>query len=226
MGKSVKIGAFVLCCLLLPIISNAQYKDFGIMGSFALTKEIDKKWGAKLEQELRSNYNSRLYDRSKTSLGVDYSIIEKVLKVGADYDFIHQRQKEYFEFKNRASVSLTGSGTYNSFNFDLRTKIQSTWRNENRGDYKYNPKVEWRNMLECSYSIFGSPVKPYISSEVFCPINSAHGFYMNGLRATLGAKYRTSYRLTLDLYLRFNQDIQQESPQSILFAGVGLRYRL
>lgn len=226
MNKTFKIIAFILCGLFLPNISYAQYKDFGIMGSFALTKAINKKWDAKLEQELRTNTNTSRYDRSKTTFGLDYTIIKKTLKVEGDYNFIHQRQKEYFEFRNRASFSLTGSKDFNQFSFDLRSRLQSTWRDENRGDYKYNPKLVWRNMLECSYAIFGSPFKPYVSAELFYPINSAHGFYMDGVRATLGAKYRTTQRSTLDFYLRYNQDVQQESPQSMLYAGFGWRYRL
>ncbi len=115
---------------------------------------------------------------------------------------------------------------FQSWELELRTKGQATLRDETKGDYKYNPKYVWRNQLELSYTIFGSPLKPYISAEIFCPLQSKYGFYMDGFRAILGLKYRVSQRNSIDFRLRFDQDIQQANPLSMVYGVVGWNYKL
>lgn len=211
---------------IMPTFTVAQTRDVGAIGSVALSKDFGRSWDAKLEQELRFNHNLSTFDRSLTSIGVDYALIRNFLKAQVDYDFIYQRQNDYFEFRHRTSAALATSISCRSLDFELRTRGQAIWRDESRGDYKFNPRYVWRNKLECSYKIFGSPVKPFASGEVFLPLNSAHDFYMDGYRVTLGLKYRTSQHASLQFYLRYDQDVQQANPKSILYGGVGWNYKL
>lgn len=226
MSKVFPILLLVSIGWITPIFSFAQTRDLGVIGSLALSKDFGRSWSTKVEQELRFNQNLSTFDRSLTSIGVDYSLIRKLLKVGVDYDFICQRQNEYFEIRHRSSVAFATSVSYSSFDFEFRTRAQATWRDETRGDYKFNPKYVWRNKLECSYTIFGSPIKPFLSGEIFCPLNSENGFYMDSYRATLGLKYRISLHTSLQFLLRYDQDVQQPNPKSILYAGVGWNYKL
>jgi hypothetical protein len=217
----------IVCLLALsPVALLAQTSDAGGIGTIGLSKDIGRLLSASVSQEVRFNQNFTSFDRSLTSLEFDYTLIRNLLKVEAGYDFIYQNQVDYYEFRHRAGLGLSGQLKMYSFNFKLRTKVQSTWRDELRGDYKFNPKYVWRNKLECSYTIFGSPVKPFASAEVFSPLNSAAGFYMDGYRATIGAKYRTSAHVTWEFLLRYDHDIQQANPKSIFYTGVGWYYNL
>ena len=226
MGKGFNILLIVFVGSFFPCLLPAQTSDIGAIGSLSMTKDFGDKWDAKVEQEIRFNNNFALFDRSLTSVGVNYTIIRKVLKAVADYDFIYQRQIDYFEIRQRSSVALSSQFKLNSFDFELRTRGQAIWRDESRGDFKFNPKYVWRNKLECTYTIFGSPVKPYLSTEIFCPINSVHGFYLDGLRATMGVKYRMSLHTSTVFFIRYDQDIQQANPKSIFYGGIGWNYRL
>jgi len=226
MRKATRIIIFGFLAWAYPHFLSAQTNDAGAIGSLSVSKDIGRNMGATVEQEFRFNQNISSFDRSLTSVGVDYSIIKKLLKAEANYDLIYQRQDTYFEFKHRASASLSAQMKYNSFGFKLRTRGQSTWRDESRGDYKFNPKYVWRNKLECEYTIFGSPVKPFVSGEIFCPINGANGFFMDGYRAVIGAKYRTSARTTLEFLLRYDQEVQVSNPKTMLYGGVGWNYKL
>ncbi|HLP06268.1 MAG TPA: DUF2490 domain-containing protein, partial [Paludibacter sp.] len=183
---------------------------------------------ADLEQELRLNGNLANFNRSLTSASLDYTIIKKILKAGIDYDFIYQHNpgKNFYETRQRASVSLSGQTKVDPFDFTIKTRLQSIYRDETHGDYKFNPEYRWRNKLECEYTIFGSPVKPYLSGEIFCPINGKHGFFLDGYRACLGAKYRLSAQTSLNFQLRYDQEVQQANPKGTLYGCIGWNYRL
>lgn len=225
MNKIFHILLLVSVTWFVPAMLQAQTHDVGAIASMSLSKDFGL-LDAKLEQEFRVDHNLNLFDRSLTSLGLSYTIIPKLLKAQADYDFIYRREKEYFEFRHRSSAALEASVTYNSFEFEYRTRGQAVWRDESRGDYKFNPRYIWRNKLECNYKIFGSPARPYASAEVFTPINSTHGFYLDGYRFTVGLKYRVSKRTTMQFHLRYDQEVQQADPKSILYGGVGWNYKL
>jgi hypothetical protein len=226
MSKLYQILIFVFIGCAMPSSLFSQANDFGAIGSLAVSANFGRSWSGKVEQELRFNQNLSSFDRLLTSIGLNYSIIRKILKAEIDYDFIYQRQNEYFEFRHRASVALVGSVSYHSFDFELRTRGQAIYRDETRGDYKFNPKFVWRNKLECTRTIFGSPIKPYLSAEIFCPLNTAMGFCMDGFRVVLGAKYRLSEHVTILPFLRYDQDVQQPNPKSLLYGGFGWSYKL
>jgi hypothetical protein len=226
MAKLVK-PILVGCILaLFPVALFGQTSDAGGIGAISVSKDFGRFVTASASQELRFNQNYTNFDRSLTSVGLDYTILSKLLKAEAEYDFICQNQIGYFEIRHRVALGLSATAKSYSFYFKLRTKLQSTFRDETRGDYKFNPKYVWRNKFECSYTIFGSPVKPFASAEVFCPLNSVHGFFMDGYRATAGVKYRTSAHVTWEFLLRCDQEIQQANPKRIFYTGVGWNYDL
>jgi len=210
----------------IPCNTHSQTNDIGGIGSISFSKEFSRSLDMSFEQELRLNKNFSSFDRTMSSLGLDYTLIRKLLKAELNYDLIYQNQVSYFEFRQRASAALAFQRKTHRFEFKLKTKGQMSWRDQDYGDFSYNPKYLWRNKLECAYDIFGSPIKPYISAEIFCPINGKKGFYMDSYRAVLGAKYKTSSRTSFNFMLRFDQEIQQSNPKTMLYGGIGWNYDL
>lgn len=222
-GLSFILG---LMCLTGSYTSMAQTSDIGAIGKIAVSSKLGRFWNGKIEQELRMTDNFTSLDRSTTSLAVDYVLIRDLLKVKADYDLIYKKQINYYEMRQRVSLSLSTSYKINSFAFNFRTKGQSTYRDEERGEYKFNPKLVWRNRLECEYSIFGSRYKPFASVELSCPINSPHNLYLNSIRTVIGTKFRVSKHVYTQYYLRYDQEVQQANPNRIVYAGFGWTYKL
>lgn len=210
----------------IPSFIFAQINDFGGIGTLSLSKKIVKNLNAELEQEFRFKESLSMYDRSKTSIGLDYSMLKKNLKVGLNYDFINQQLDEGNELKHRASIGLSTDYKYNRLEFEIRTRGQLTWRDSERGDYNYNPRYLWRNKLSVTYDIFGSPFEPYLAGELFTPLNGKKGFYLDGVRASTGLKYRATKHSSLKFELRYDQDLQQAAAQNIIYAGLGWEYRL
>ncbi len=224
----------LLCILTLCVLVSlstvsvcAQLSDVGTLGSISLSKDLNRDMGVTVEQELRFDQFSTSLNRSATSIGADIILIRRFLRVQLDYDLLYRKNKDTsYEFRHRSSIGLLSQYKYNRLNYRLRTRMQATYRDENRGDYKFNPGYVWRNRLELRYDIFGSPVTPYLYGEIFCPVNSKNGFFIYGYRISIGTKYKVSQRSDIDFQLRFDQEVQQANPENMLYCCVGWNYKL
>lgn len=204
----------------------AQLHDAGGIGCIGVSKNIGNFTKLGLEQELRFDRGLSSLQRSATSLSADFTIVRRLLKAEIDYSLHYRRENEkQYEYRHRFSAGFVVQQRYARFIFKLRTRGQATLRNENRGDYKYNPKYVWRNRLQIEYNIRKSPFRPYVSAEIFCPINSDYGFFMDAYRIVAGTTYSLSKRSELDFQIRYDQDIQvASSSPNILYGGVGWSY--
>lgn len=226
MQKLIRNLLLAFYCIALPTHSAAQLTDAGGIGTVSVSKGLGRYWDVKAEQELRFNQSYLSFDRSLTALTVDYSLLPKILKAGVEYDLVYQKQTDIFEFRHRASLGLSTQFEVSTFDINIRTRYQSTWRDNNRGDYNYNPKNVWRNKVECTYNIFGSPVKPSVSAELFCPLNGSKGFHMDSYRLKLAARYKYSPHQSIEAFVRYDAEIQQAAPKTILYTGLGWNYKL
>ncbi len=217
-----------LTLLLLSIAStaNSQTQDAGGIASLAVSKSYGRNWGFKLEQEFRFNQNYSTYNRATTSLKATFNFLPKLLKAEGEYALIHQNRISYCEIRQRGSFGLSGKIEFRPFDISFTSKVQSTWRDNRTGYYKFNPKYVWRNKLECAYTIFGSPFKPYISGEVFYPVNTQYGAFIDGVRGIIGGEYRLNRRSSIELFYRIDQDIQKSNPLTMHYTGIGWQYRL
>lgn len=216
----------VLVCL-STVSLCAQLSDVGTLGSISLSKDLNRYMSATVEQELRFDQLSTSLNRSATSIGADISLIRRILRAQFDYDLLYRKNKDTsYEFRHRSSIGLLAQYKYNSLNYRIRSRMQATFRDENRGDYKFNPVYVWRNRFELRYDIFGSPFTPYLYGEMFFPVNTSYGFFMDGYRISFGTKYKVSKRSDIDFQVRFDQDVQQANPEKILYCCAGWNYKL
>lgn len=223
MRKVSCIILFFFLCIGIKI--NAQLHDAGGIGAVSVSKGIGKVTELSLEQELRFDKGMTSLNRSSTSVGADFTIVKRLLKAEVDYIFMYRRADyERYELRHRITAGVVLQQRVDRFTFKLRTRGQTTFRDESRGDYKHNPKYVWRNRLMVDYNIRKSPFRPYISAEIFCPINTDHGFFMDAYRLTAGTKYKLSKRASFDFQIRFDQEIQQTNPKNILYGGIGFDY--
>jgi hypothetical protein len=49
---------------------------------------------------------------------------------------------------------------------------------------------------------------------------------MDGFRIATGVKYRINLRNSIQLFVRYDQDVQQANPKAIMYGGVGWNYKL
>lgn len=194
--------------------------------SFELQKGLSRKIDISIEEELRFITNNKGFDRSMTTLGLDYSIISKRLKAGVYYCFIYRYNSDfYYDARHRYFLSLSYKQPLNDFTLSWRGRFQGTYRDENRGQYKINPKYVLRNKLDLEYSIFGSPWTPYISVDFSNTTNDPMGNELYRIRYQGGVNWRLNRTDYMKFFLRFDDNFSGEDP-NVVSVGVGYQIKL
>jgi len=225
MLKKVKFVLLLMSLLITPSIVHSQTDDFGGIGSVSVSKNIGTFTSLSLEQELRMDRQLSSVSRSSTSVSADFTIARRLLKAELDYILMYRRNSnERYEYRHRFTAGFVGQYRIDRIALKLRTRGQATLRDEMRGDYGFNPKYVWRNRLAIEYNIRKSPFTPYISGEIFTPINGKQGFFMDSYRLIGGTEYKLSKKSSLDFQIRFDKDVQIAEPKSIIWGGIGWNY--
>ena len=226
MNKTYRIF-FVLCLYcLVPTYVASQINDVGAITSLGISKDFGKNSSIKLEQDFRFDQNLSSFNRAKTTVGLNYSLFRKLLIAEFDYNFMYLKSNDIYEYRHRLSVGLSTESGINRFDLGFRTKVQSTWRDELRGSYNFNPKYVWRNKFGLDYDILGLPLKRLSSVEIFCPLNGSRGCYLDGYRTAIGVKYKLSKHHAVEFNLQYDQEVQQANPRGIIYAVAGWSYKL
>ena len=172
--------------LLFPFVAFAQSEqetNAGAVLSAELEKDLTRFFSVSMEEEVRLVNNTTGFDRSVTSLGVDYALFDRKLKAGVYYALIYLYNNDHlFEPRHRYYFNLSYKETVDAFTFSWRGRFQGTYRDENRGEYKINPKYVLKNRLQVEYAIFGKPWKPFASCELSNELNDPLGNELTRIR--------------------------------------------
>ncbi len=224
-----KMKCLVFVCLCVFLFSSQQLKaqtsDFAGNVGYEVSKKIARSWDITLWQELRFNENMTNYCRFETTLGGHYSFLHKKAKAGVSYSFLNRENNDhYYENRSRFAAQLSYKESFRKVKLSWRGKFQSTYRDENRGDYKVNPKNYLRNRFQLDYKIVNSRFEPRLSFEFFYLLNGPEGNRIDELRTTLGFDYVLTRRASLEVFLRMDNEIQMKDPANVLMLGVFYKY--
>lgn len=208
---------------LLPLTGVAQEDDFGAILSGEVNLPLISRWDASFEQEFIFSNNLTNFSRSKSTVGVDYSLIRKKLKAGFAYSFIRKEEDySWFETRHRFTMGLTYKEEIKrNLTLSLRSRLQSTLRDESRGDYRINPKYYWRNRLQLNYQMPRLPLKPEVSCEFFYPLNREVSNLIDAWRITAGMEYQWNKRNAVSLYYRVDREQNVPNPLRAYSVGAG-----
>ena len=224
-GTLLQMVAFALL-ILSPKLMSAHNNDFGIRFGAEISKKLTKKMELQFEEEIRLNKNGSAFDRSMTTLGGSYNL-NKTFKTGLFYTFIYANNQDdgYYESRHRFGGWVQASHKINRFKFTLREKFQNTYRDEDLGNFKYNPKMYLRSKLELSYDIKKLPLKPYFSAEMHYQLNNPSGNDIDKWRYTAGAEYSINKKFSLDIFFRYDKEQNVKSPVNTSVLGIMAKYR-
>ncbi len=205
---------------------SAQEKDFGIRFGADITKELTKKIDLQLEEKIRLNQDATEFDRVMTTLGARYSF-NKIFDAGLFYTWIYANNQEdgYYEHRHRFGGWLQAAKKYNRFKFSVREKFLTTYRDEDLGNYKYNPKSYLRSKLEVAYDVPKIPLKPYLSAEMHYQLNNPEGNETDKWRYTAGMEYDFTKKLGLDLFYRVDDEVNVNNPVCTSVIGAMIKYK-
>ena len=213
----------VLLFISLPLSGQERETDLGAIVTIRLNKELNRFFGLSFEEEVRLLTNNTGFDRLMSGVGIDYTII-KGLKAGISYDYIYMYNSSFlYESRHRYYANLSYKYAANrKITLTWRTRFQGTYRDENRGEYKINPKYVLRNRLEVEYNILGTRWKPYLSAEAINTLNDPLGNEIYKLRFQGGTSWRLGRTTYLEFYLRADEYLVW--PDSRVFSiGVGYK---
>ncbi|MBR1518544.1 MAG: DUF2490 domain-containing protein [Prevotella sp.] len=232
--------------LLCPLLAHAQSDDFGIWTTVNVEKKIDKKWSAKGEVEFRSRNNSRTADCWNFEADINYKPV-KWLKVALGYMYMIDNEPEKLSYNDdggynnwrpscwasshRVLVNVTGSKKFGRIELSLRERWQYTYRPEKmttRYDFdnakwedtpiKGKGKHLMRSRLTAEYDIPKCKIRPYASVEVF------NDSKLDKVRYTVGAEYKIKKIHTFDVFYRYQQIINDDTPNRHIL-GLGYKYK-
>ena len=218
---------YLLFFLLIPALSFSQSEretNVGASLSVDLEKDLSRSLSLGFEEEVRLVDNNIGFDRSVTSLGLDYSLFNKRVKLGAYYAFIYLYNNDYlYEPRHRYYFNVSYKQPINSFTLSWRGRLQGTYRDESRGEYKINPKYVMKNKFEVDYNVWGSPWKPFVSCDLSTTLNDpVAGNELMRMRLQGGVSWRIDRTTYLDFFVRHDKYFADNDPN--LWA-IGITYK-
>ena len=221
----LKYLLFIFFCI--PFLSYSQSKketNLGASLSLELEKDLSRYFSLNMEEEVRLINNNKGFDRSVTSLGLDYALFNKKVKIGAYYAFIYLYNNDYlFEPRHRYYLNLSFKQPIEQFTLSWRGRLQGTYRDENRGEYKINPKYIMKNKFEVEYAVWGRPWKPYVSCDLSTELNDPKGNDLTRIRYQGGTSWRLNRTDYLNFFVRFDHYMAGDDSNTW---AVGVAYKI
>jgi hypothetical protein len=217
---------FLFLLLSLPSFAQTQREmDLGASLSLIGEKDLSRFLTMAMEEEIRIVDNNTVFDRSVTSLGLDYSLFSKKVKIGAYYAFIYLYNNDFlYELRHRYYLNFSYKETFEPFILSWRGRLQSTSRDENRGEYKINPKYVMKNKFEAAYMIWGSPWRPYLSCDISTSLNDpVQKYELLRIRYEGGVDWRLDRTTYMEFFLRLDEYLSDTDPHKM---SVGVAYKV
>lgn len=217
--------SFLFLCTVSAGAQSPKETRLGASLSLEVEKDLNRFFSLTGEEEVRLLDNNTGFDRTVTSLGIDYALFDRRVKIGTYYAFLYLYNNDYFfEPRHRYYFNLSYKETFGSWILSWRGRMQGTYRDENRGEYKINPKYVMKNKCEVAYLIFGSPWKPRLSCDFSTNLNDpVRGCELTRLRFEGGATWRLNRTDYIDFFLRLDEYPAGDEPR---VASIGVAYKI
>jgi len=201
------------------------FETGGVLG-VGYELKIMKGWHFFAEGDVRFDANFTHYARGKVGVGTDYTFWKKRLKVGVEYDFLnyHDREDQLFDNRHRIKGFVTIAPKFGAWKVGWRCMAQTTFRDERRGDYKFNPKTYLRNRLSVAWSIPQTRFKLHLSEEFWWRLYKPGDNIIDQLRSVVGLEYKINKHHSLDFFLRSDNEVQVKNPENVLYVGVAYTF--
>lgn len=208
---------------------KVEKEDFAVMErvSAGVEFKLNKKWRAKVDEELRMDSEFGMLSKSYTTFHTDYKLFP-FLKIGAGYQLIHKMYSDdddvnAYRTYHRGYGDLTGSMKSGAWKFSVKERFQASYRAGEMNTFQ-NPRTltELKSRLKVAYSFKEKDLEPYVEFEErhqfngvkYSPDYSSISYsdaYMNRLRLSLGTEWALNKKNSLDIYTlwdyNYNKDI-------------------
>jgi hypothetical protein len=204
---------------------NAQVKDAGLWTSVSFEAKVVKKLTATISEEVRFNENITEAGTIFTDVGLTYKL-NKHFQVAGNYRFIQKRTVEdYYSFRHRYYADVKYSHKLKPFDISLRSRFQDQYSDIGRASDGGVPEYYVRNKLSLGLDL-NKPYSPYISVELFSPLNYPRYNAFDNIRTSAGIEYEFSKHHKIDGYYMIQKEVNVSEPQTDFVIGLGYSYKL
>ena len=225
--KPVRLLVFLAFtgCLLYSLPLIGQVKDAGLWTSINFESKIIKKLTANISEEVRFNENITEAGMIFTDAGVTYKL-NKHFQIAANYRFILKRKVEdYYSVRHRVYIDIKYAKKLKPFQIQFRSRFQDQYSDIGRASDGGVPEYYLRNKLNLNWDL-DKPYTPYISIELFSPLNYPHIYAFNGIRTSAGVEYSFSKHHKIDIYYMIQKELNVSNPLTDFILGLGYYYKL
>jgi len=200
--------------------------DWGSSLDIGVSKKLTPKLNLSLEEDFRTRNNFSEVERFSTALDLNYKF-NNYLKLGGAYNLInYNHETKGWQVRHRYYFYGTGSFHFDRFTLSLRERFQSTYRvGVKETDTRSNPKLYLRNRLELDYNIAKSNWKPFISVELYKPLNDKVDNKMDKVKYTVGTDYKINKHNSLEMFYRYNNFIDNDENDGQHIIGLSYMYK-
>ena len=223
-----KIPSGLLVLLLLVILFDSgmsQNRDAQLWTSVSAEVKLMKRLAAGFSQELRFNENMTEAGTIYTDLGVEYKL-NKRFQVSVNYRFVEKRRKDnYYSFRQRIYIDFKYDEKIKPFQLLFRSRLQDEYADIGREPDGGVPEYYIRNRLGLKYDKW-KKFSPYVSVEVFSPLNARYRILLDNLRSTAGIEYAFTKHHKADVFYMIQKEINVSHPETDFVVGLGYSYKL
>ena len=222
---------FTLICLLVSV-AQAQVCTFGGELKAEGTLALGKGWRAAASEEMRYNLTSEGLSKNEMSAGLSKSVLRDWLRgygckmrIGGNYSFIRRQNESHrYENQHRVNVDVSPSYSYGDWKVSVRERVQTTFRDNRRGNYRVNPKMMLRSRLQVQYDIPGRPWTFFANGECFYRLNDPKHHIVDEWRGRIGASYQFSQHTCLSLYWKSSVEVNVKHPEQQHLLGLAFDF--
>ncbi len=222
--RSLVIIAFFIGLLYCSPLKG-QVKDAGLWTSAGFEFKVVKKMTASISEEVRFNENISEVGMILTDIGVSYKYNKHFqFAVGYRYSQKH-KVEDYYSVRHRFNVEVKYEKKLKPFQLQYRIRLQDQYSDIGKASDGCIPEYYLRNKLTMNLDM-DKPYSPYISLELFSPLNYPHINAFKGIRTAAGVEYKFLKHHKIDLYYLVQKELNVNNPVTDFVFGLGYFYKL
>ena len=207
-------------------IGSAQTEDFQLWSGIRLDIKVTKSISAKIEEELRLMDNITQVDNYFTDAGISYNFRNN-FTLGGYYRFIRKNEPgDIYSNIHRYYFDLEYDNRLGRWEFSLRTRYQSRYKNIKSSELGYKPENHSRNKIGLSYDIYRSPLKPELWCEVYYQLNNNRGNKIDKIRLAPELNYSINRSNRVKIYYMIEKECSVKNAATNYIVGIGYIYKI
>lgn len=200
-------------------------RDLETWSSINFKYQINKKWTAEVQGQLRLENNSSEVRQYFGQLDVAYAPF-KHFEFASGIRFIKNNDNtgNVQGYENHFRYHLDGKYKHklNDFKFAYRIRYQ----NKNELSVDDVAKEYLRFKTEVEYNIKKWKLDPEVSGELFRSVNGESDNEFSSYRLTVGTSFKAHKSAKIKLFYRFDKELNQTYPQATNILGIKYTYNL